>query len=197
MVGGEARRAEAVPLAGTGAAGVTAGLTATVAIDVVVWAAISATAGYVGHRVPAAHFELDSWLTRRRPGETTAAYERTMRIKHWKDRLPEAGDLFRGGFRKRELVAGDRAHLERFVVETRRAEHVHWWVLATAPLFLLWNPWWLGAAMVAYAVAANIPCIAVQRYNRLRLLRALGRPGRAGGRATTNPADRGSPPVPS
>jgi glycosyl-4,4'-diaponeurosporenoate acyltransferase len=173
------------------------GLAATVAIDVVAWAAISATAGYVGHRLPAACFEHDGSLTRRRAGEVIQTYERTLRIKRWKDRLPEAGALFRGGFRKRELATGDRAHLERFVVETRRAEHVHWWILVTGPLFLLWNPWWLGLAMVAYALAANIPCIAVQRYNRLRLQRALGRPGRAGGHATTSVADRGSPPVPS
>jgi hypothetical protein len=29
------------------------------------------------------------------------------------------------------------------------------------------EPWWLGLAMVAYALVANIPCIAVPRYNRL------------------------------
>jgi glycosyl-4,4'-diaponeurosporenoate acyltransferase len=163
-------------------------LAMTVAVDVGAWAAISATAGYVGHRLPAARFARDGWLTRPRPTETPITYERALRIQRWKDRLPEAGALFRGGFSKRTLHTRDPATLERFVVETRRAEHVHWWILATGPLFLSWNPWWLSACMQAYAVVANVPCIAVQRYNRLRLVRLRGR-----GRAT----DRGSPAVPS
>ncbi len=164
-------------------------LAATVAVDVGAWAVISAGAGYVGHRLPAARFAHDGWLTRprTRPRETAAAYEERVRIKRWKDRLPEAGALFAGGFSKRALTRADRPTLERFVVETRRAERVHWWILATGPLFLLWNPWWLGLGMQVYAVAANVPCIAVQRYNRLRLRRALGR--------AHAPIDRGTPPV--
>lgn len=168
-------------------------LAATLAIDVVAWAAVSASAGYVAHRIPASRFARDGWLTRPRPRETPAAYERTTRIRRWKDRLPEAGALFRGGFSKRSITTTDRRHLERFVVETRRAEHVHWWILATGPLFLLWNPWWLASAMVLYAIAANVPCIAVQRYNRLRLRSALGRERPTSSAVT----DQGSPPVPS
>jgi hypothetical protein len=30
--------------------------------------------------------------------------------------------------------------------------------------------------MVAYAVVANVPCLVVQRFNRGRILRILGRP---------------------
>jgi glycosyl-4,4'-diaponeurosporenoate acyltransferase len=164
-------------------------LAATVAIDVAAWATVSTAAGYVAHRLPARRFEHDGWLTRPRSREAPRGYERALRIKRWKDRLPEAGALFAGGFSKRALRTRDRGTVERFVVETRRAEHVHWWILASGPLFLLWNPWWLGVAMEAYAVTANVPCIAVQRYNRLRLVRLL--------RAVPVATDRGSPPVPS
>ena len=192
VVGGAAGDETAGAVAGPGAARVT-DVAAAVAIDVVAWAVISAGAGYVAHRLPAERFRGDGWLTRRRTHETTRVYERHLRIKRWKDRLPEAGALFRGGFSKRAITGADATHLERFVVETRRAEHVHWWILASAPLFLLWNPWWLGLCMLAYAVATNVPCIAVQRYNRLRLRRALGRVSPTAPRST----DRGSPPVPS
>ena len=44
--------------------------------------------------------------------------------------------------------------------------------------FFLWNPWWGDLIIVAYAVAANLPCIFAQRYNRSRLTRLLGRAGR-------------------
>jgi glycosyl-4,4'-diaponeurosporenoate acyltransferase len=103
-------------------------------------------------------------------------YERALRIKAWKDALPEAGSLFRGGFSKRRLHRHDRASLEQFRVETRRAEWTHWAILALSPVFFVWNPWWLALAMLGYGVVANIPCLLVQRYNRARLARTLDRP---------------------
>ena len=47
--------------------------------------------------------------------------------------------------------------------------------LGCAPVFFLWNPWWADLVMVAYALAANLPCILAQRYNRLRFQRLLAR----------------------
>jgi glycosyl-4,4'-diaponeurosporenoate acyltransferase len=151
-------------------------LVVVVAIDVVAWAAISAGAGYLAHRLPV------RWLTRDRapfrllPFERGGRwYEQRLHIKRWKDRLPEAGALFRGGFSKRAVRARGAEHLGRFVVETRRAELTHWLILAAGPFFFLWNPWWLGVLMVGYAVVANVPCLVIQRYNRARLERVLSR----------------------
>jgi glycosyl-4,4'-diaponeurosporenoate acyltransferase len=56
---------------------------------------------------------------------------------------------------------------------------VHWAVLAIVPVFALWSPPLLFAAMVAYGVVANVPCIAVQRFNRARIVRVLARRERA------------------
>jgi glycosyl-4,4'-diaponeurosporenoate acyltransferase len=146
------------------------------AIDVVAWAVISTGAGYLAHRLPARWLGRDRFpfrlLALERDGRW---YERRWHIKLWKDRLPEAGALFRGGFSKRAVRERDAAHLARFVIETRRAELTHWLILAAAPFFFLWNPWWLGVVMVVYAVVADVPCLAVQRYNRARLYRVLAR----------------------
>lgn len=106
------------------------------------------------------------------------AYERWVAIKRWKDRLPDAARWFGGGFPKGSLAGLDRAYLERFVRETWRGELCHWVAMAFTPLFFLWNPWWGDAVMVAYALAANLPCILAQRYNRVRFLRLLARPAR-------------------
>jgi len=133
--------------------------------DAACWAVWSTICGYVAHRLP------PSWLARptRSSPERVERFERRLRIKAWKGVLPEAGSLFRGGFSKRRLDSHDPAYLERFAIETRRAEVAHWSILALGPLFFAWNPWWLAVVMVAYAVVANVPCIAVQRYNRARL----------------------------
>jgi glycosyl-4,4'-diaponeurosporenoate acyltransferase len=159
----------------------------TVAVDVVAWAAIGTATGYATHRAPLRRFERDGPFTRLRAFERDGRwYERTLAIKSWKARLPEAGGLFEGGFSKRELRTGaDReAVLRRFVIETRRAEVTHWVVMAAGPFFFLWNPWGLALVMVAYGVIANLPCLLIQRYNRARLLRVLARANhRAGPRS--------------
>lgn len=94
-------------------------------------------------------------------------------IKQWKDRLPEAGGLFRDGFSKKSLNGTHAVHFETFVLETKRGELSHWFQLLSGFLFFLWNPFLVGIVMVIYALAFNMPFIMIQRYNRMRLLRVL------------------------
>ncbi len=119
-------------------------------------------------RMPAARF-----TPPRRGRGDPRNYERFLAIKRWKDRLPDGASWFKGGFAKAELQRRDRQHLARFLQETRRGELCHWTALALIPVFFLWNPWWGDLIIAFYALAANLPCILVQRYNRLRLQRAL------------------------
>ena len=100
-------------------------------------------------------------------------YTRWCGIRHWKDRLPDAAGWFGGGFAKRHLGRPEPEHLRRFIVETWRGELCHWSALAFVPVFFLWNPWWGDLVIVAYALAANLPCILAQRHNRPRLRRML------------------------
>ncbi|HET9441905.1 MAG TPA: hypothetical protein VFO65_01210 [Acidimicrobiales bacterium] len=149
---------------------------ATVVVDVAAWAAIHAGTGYLVHRLPARLFERDLAVHRLRAFEGDGSvYVRVLRIRRWKRLLPEAGGLFAGGFDKRHLRGAGGDHLRAHLRETRRAELGHWLATAPAPLFVLWNPPAVGAVMIVYAVLANGPCIAAQRYNRLRLQRVLDR----------------------
>ncbi|MGH9177654.1 MAG: hypothetical protein ACRD0N_03745, partial [Acidimicrobiales bacterium] len=93
----------------------------------------------------------------------------------WKGLLPEAGAFFAGGVDKRRLRGASPEALERHAVETRRAELGHWLAMVPTPLFVWANPLLLAPLMAAYAVAVNGPCIAAQRYNRIRLRRAAAR----------------------
>lgn len=145
----------------------------------VAWGAWSSVCGFAAHRLPRERLERDEWIWRLGRVEAGGrAYERVLRIKRWKDRLPEAGALFRGGFSKRRVERHDRAYLAEFAAATRRAELAHWAIVALAPTFFLWMPlfgmpWWLATAMFGYGLVANVPCILVQRYNRARLERVL------------------------
>ena len=100
-------------------------------------------------------------------------YEGVFGIKGWKGWLPDAARWFGGGFAKGTLAANHPDYLRRFVRETWRGEICHWVALGFAPVFFLWNPWWADLVMFGYALLANLPCIVVQRYNRLRLQRLL------------------------
>jgi len=143
-------------------------------VDVVAWTLLGLGFGYVANRVPEAWLACDRGLLRLAGFEAGGRwYERRLRIKRWKDLLPDAGAVFAGGRRKAGLVRPDRRALAALAVETRRAELVHAALLLTAPLFVLWNPWDLAAVMVVYAVVANVPCLLVQRYNRARLVAVL------------------------
>jgi len=150
-------------------------------IDIVAWGAIHAATGYLVHTLPTTLLERDHWLFRTRRFERDGHLYERLAIKRWKDRLPEAGGLFPGGLSKRTLIGRRPEHLDRFAVETRRAELGHWLAALGGPLFLLWNPPGVGAIMIVYAVAVNAPFIMIQRYNRLRiarlLLRSSGSPG--------------------
>lgn len=101
-------------------------------------------------------------------------YRRWLAVRRWKSLLPD-GAPWLGGFPKSRLQRRDPAYLNRFLLETRRSECAHWCALAALPLFFLWNPLSASGIMTAYALAANLPCIVAQRYNRIALARLLTR----------------------
>jgi glycosyl-4,4'-diaponeurosporenoate acyltransferase len=134
------------------------------------WFAWSFLIGFIGNRLPLKLLDTDTWLTQKYPwGENREWYEKVMRIKIWKDWLPEAGDFFPGGFRKSSIEGGNYAVMYRFLIETRRAEYVHisiwlFWLVTT-----IWTPGWGVLVNLFVGTAFNLPCVWVQRYNRLRL----------------------------
>ncbi|HOW64978.1 MAG TPA: hypothetical protein P5186_17550 [Candidatus Paceibacterota bacterium] len=100
-------------------------------------------------------------------------YEHVFAIKRWKGKLPDAARWFSGGFAKGSLTDTRPDYLRRFVRETWRGELCHWLAMGWTPVFFLWNPWWGDWIIIAYALAANVPCILAQRYNRARFQRLL------------------------
>lgn len=141
----------------------------TVAADVLAWGVVHAGTGYVAHRIDVRHLDCDGWLLRPKAFEDGGRwYRRRWCINRWKDRLPEAGDLFAGGVSKSHLPTSADGGLDLFVRETRRAELTHWWAMMCGPIFALWNPPLVTALLVSYGIAVNLPFIVIQRYNRFR-----------------------------
>ena len=136
------------------------------------WAASSFAVGRLAHAIDTSRLQSMGGPTRLFGFEEGGRiYERAFRIRSWKGRLPEAGDLFEGGFNKKSLASLEPGTLERYMAETKRAELTHMALVPLALVPLAWTDGWEMGVVVAYTLAANLPFIAVQRYNRARLLR--------------------------
>ena len=141
----------------------------TVLVDVLAWGLFHAATGYAAYRLDDDRLAHDGWLLRERRFEAGGHwYRRRLWIHRWKDRLPDAGDLFAVGMSKRRLRSYDADGLRLFVHETRRAELAHWWAMACGPVFVLWNPPVAAVLLIAYGVVVNLPFVLIQRYNRAR-----------------------------
>lgn len=148
----------------------------TVLLNVLAWLVIQLGLAWAMTQMSANRFNARSSWARLWNGESSRrGYEKFLVIKLWKDWLPDGSSWFKSGFAKASLRAHTPDFLEIFLRETWRGELTHWLALLALPLFAIWNPGWGVAVNAAYAVAANVPCILVQRYNRSRFLRVLDR----------------------
>ena len=106
-------------------------------------------------------------------GKNGEFYQTAFRIRRWKHLLPDGAAAFKGGYRKKRMTDFSRANLEKYLVESRRAELGHWLSMAPFWVFGLMAPFAVVPCMLAYALAANLPCIMAQRFNRPRIQRII------------------------
>lgn len=137
------------------------------------WLAIQLGAAYIGNNLPERFFD-SSWFCAK-PFETERFYRRFTGVHRWKRLLPDGGALHKKGFAKRQLQNVKADYLRRFILESKRAETVHWLAILPFWVFGLWSPPVVIPIMFLYSLAVNLPCIIAQRYNRPRLVRLLKR----------------------
>lgn len=138
-----------------------------------IWVGWAVLVGYIANHFSDKWFEKDTFITRLRKFETQRWFQKYLKVHTVKKYLPERGELFGTGTSKKSLPHGEKSGLEKFLIETRRAEYVHW-IVIFAWVFTLWfNPAWAVWTVAVLLVFGNLPFILTQRYNRLRLLRVL------------------------
>jgi glycosyl-4,4'-diaponeurosporenoate acyltransferase len=147
-----------------------------VLLNGVAWVALHLGIGYLCCRIPAPWLDHKRWLFCSRGWERNGAvYQSVLRIRAWKSLLPSGGTALGTDFSLSQVESHTRAYLERWVLESCRAEITHWLAMALAVLFVLWNPPVGFVANVVYAIVANAPCVLAQRYNRPRVVAILER----------------------
>lgn len=143
------------------------------------WYFYQSTAGRICLKLPERLFSPYAPFFRPHPWEDGGkTYQRVFRVHTWKKFLPDSGSLIRGSYKKRTLDSFTKKSLDRFLMESCRAEMTHWLAILPFWTFGLFAPTRVILYMLIYAILVNVPCIIAQRYNRPRILRLLekGRP---------------------
>jgi len=145
-------------------------------VNFLFWLVVMFFAGIVVHFLPPSLYNPENFLFRPRWWEFGGKlYSKVFLIKEWKDRLPEAGEFFKfNPFNKKKLQKKrDIDYLERFILETCRAELTHLIPILFYPISLLWNPYPASIYMLIFVLITNLPFLIIQRYNRIRFLRVV------------------------
>ncbi len=98
-------------------------------------------------------------------------YSKVLKINKWKDLIPQY--VTKGGFSKEHFgkLQLDLKYIDRFILETCRAEWAHsLYPLVIIPLLLLNKPL-TGIIISAIVVVFSFLVVSIQRYNRFRLQR--------------------------
>lgn len=100
-------------------------------------------------------------------------YARLLQIRRWKKYLPDGAAVVRSGYRKKTLQDVSPENLNRFLIESCRAELTHLLAIPPFLLFFFLIPPYAVPLMLVYALIVNLPCVLAQRYNRPRVARLL------------------------
>lgn len=140
----------------------------------IVWPALQFSASAICRKLKDIHFQYNRSIYRTREWEYEGkVYERFTKVHKWKRFLPDGASIGKSGFRKKHMASFSKDYIERYLVESCRAELTHWLAIAPFWVFGFFAPIRVVAYMLAYALAVNIPCIIAQRYNRPRMARML------------------------
>jgi len=150
-----------------------------IVINSIAWFLVIFIPGTIIQKLPLGLFHEEGFLFRPRRWEREGRIYMLLGIKRWKEFLPDGAGVFQDGFKKKriELHKLNELYVKRFVLETCRAELVHWVIIALIPLFFIWNPREVAVWMVPFGLEVNLTCLITQRFNRPRLQKILGRPG--------------------
>ncbi len=146
----------------------------SLALCFILWPLMQISISVICLKVPDAFYSKDNFVFKTRKWENQGKiYETSLRIRKWKRFLPDGAAIVKGGFQKKHLEKVSSDYLEKFIVESRRAELGHWISILPFWIFGFFTPFPVVIYMLLYAIIINLPCILAQRYNRPRFLEVL------------------------
>lgn len=136
------------------------------------WPLMQLAVAYIINFMDDKYFQPNNFILKSRKWES-AFYRRIIRVPKWKHLLPDGAATYKSGFRKKSIESSDSNYLNKFIIETGRAEIMHWLEILPFWVFGLWSPGYVVWIMLVYALVVNVPCILTQRFNRPRLVKVM------------------------
>ena len=133
-------------------------------------AVLGVLAHFIGEAIPRKWFRHDRFPYRAWRWERNGACYDKLRIRAWKDRLPDMSRIMKDMVPKRVGICPKSTDVWSLVQETCRAEIVHFALCLSAPVIWLFWGNWIGVLLTCLVIFCNLPFILIQRYNRPTLV---------------------------
>jgi len=147
---------------------------ATLSDNVFVFILLSVVNTFFSLRLPEFILDYKNWLYQERKWEDGGkVYQRIFKVKNWKNELPELSDFLKPIFPRKHITAFDEKHIQKYLLESCRAELTHWGIILSSFLFGIWSGFLETLFMIFLALGLNLPYVIIQRYNRPRIIRFL------------------------
>ena len=148
----------------------------TVVICFLIWPLLQVAAAYLCVKIPDRRYVPSSFFFRSHKWEKEGRiYDKIFKVSSWKGFLPDGGAITSGGYRKKHLTDFSGGNLQKFLIESCRAELSHWLAILPFWVFGFIAPARVIFYMLIYALVINLPCIIAQRYNRPRIIGLMER----------------------
>lgn len=140
----------------------------------ILWPLFQGLGAFICHKIPDRFLSPYLFFYKSHKWERNGEiYKHIFKIDKWKTYLPESSSLIKGSYNKKKIANFSKDSLDQFLLESCRAEMTHWLGMTPFWIFGLFTPARVVGYMFIYALAVNLPCIMIQRYNRPRVLRLL------------------------
>lgn len=147
---------------------------ATILLFFVVWALIQVGAALLCLVLPDKFFQSNKGIFKTRKFEKDGQFYQTFfKIKKWKHLLPDGAKMVKIGYAKKTLTDYSTANLNKFLVESCRAELTHLLPIGLFWVFFFFTTPLITLFMFGYSLLVNLPCLFAQRYNRPRIQKLL------------------------
>lgn len=134
-------------------------------------AVLGVLAHVLGQALPRRWFDPERFPWRLYGWERGGAVYDAVKIRAWKDRVPDMSKILGDMVKKQAPRHGSAAETEAVLLETCVAECVHWALMPLSlPILWIWHSPWCILLYFGYNILGNLPFILIQRYNRPRLL---------------------------
>lgn len=137
--------------------------------------ALGFVANVIGNSLPREWFHPDWFPFRCFSWEKNGKVYQKLRIRGWKDQLPDMSKVVPRMYRKEVDSKANAENLNRLIQETCVAEAIHTvLIVLSLAVVRIWRSKW-GWFCWCLCVLGNLPFIIIQRFNRPRLQQALER----------------------